>query len=386
MGCRHYLYHRLQFSQLRTGIVHGMLIQTSSQLEDALAQLERQPFVTLDTEFMRESTYYPKLCLIQAANAHACVLVDPLALTNLSPLFTLLARRSQTKILHAARQDLEVMSLASGQPPAGPIFDTQIAAALLGLPAQIGYGDLVFRRLGVALDKGHTRTDWTRRPLSQEQMDYAADDVRYLVPLYDDLREALSAAGRLAWLEEETGLLENPELYRVAPEDAWKRLKGLERLQPAQRAVAKALAAWRETQAMKHDKPRGWIVHDDTLRSMAETLPTTLDELANTRSMPPTVVRKVGQELLDLVREARERAGSEAPASRPSRPESEELALVKRVSALIRELGEQLGLSPELLATRRDIEQLVYGREPGIFAKGWRKDVIGDQVIALAGR
>ncbi len=137
---------------------------------------------------------------------------------------------------------------------------------------------------------------------------------------------------------------------------------------------------------MRHDKPRGWIIHDDTLRSIAETLPATLDDLAATRSMPPTVVRKVGQDLLNLVKSAREQAGSEGPALKASRPESEELALVKRVSALIRELGEELGLSPELLATRRDIEQLVYGRDPGIFARGWRKDVIGDQVIALAGR
>jgi ribonuclease D len=360
-----------------------MLIQTLSQLDDALADLGRQPFLTLDTEFMRESTYYPKLCLIQAANASACVLLDPLALPTLQPLFAQLAGRSQVKILHAARQDLEVLGLSSGAPPAGPIFDTQIAAGLLGLPAQIGYGDLVFRRLGVALTKGHARTDWTRRPLSDEQLAYAADDVRYLVPLYENLCDALLATGRMAWLEEETRLLENPDLYRIMPAEAWKRLKGLERLQPGQRAAAKALAQWREERAMKHDKPRGWILHDDTLRSVAETLPDTLDALGAARGMPSAVVRKYGQELLDLVRNARDNSGSEAPAFRPSRPESEELALVKRVSALIRDIGEQLGLSPELLATRRDVEQLVYGGEPGVFLRGWRKDVIGDQVMSL---
>jgi ribonuclease D len=363
-----------------------MLIQTLSRLDEAIAALGTQAFLTLDTEFMRESTYYPKLCLIQAANSDTCVLLDPLALPSLEPLFRQLAGRSQTKILHAARQDLEVLSLASGQPPAGPIFDTQIAAGLLGLPAQIGYGDLVARRLGVNLTKGLARTDWTRRPLSDEQMAYAADDVRYLVPLYEDLREALHAAGRLAWLEEETHLLENPDLYRVQPEDAWKRLKGLERLQPEQRAAAKSLAQWRELRAMKHDKPRGWILHDDTLRAIAETLPQTLDRLSDARGMPQAVVRKVGEELLELLRNAREQAGNEAPAFRPQRPESEELALVKRVSALIRESGVKLGLSPELLATRRDVEQLVYGGEHGIFARGWRKDVVGDQVLSLVGK
>jgi len=361
-----------------------MLIQTASGLEGALDALDRQPFITLDTEFMRESTYYPKLCLVQAANAQACVLIDPLALADLAPFFALLSRRAHAKILHAARQDIEVLGLASRQPPAGPVFDTQIAAGLLGLPAQIGYGDLVYRRLGVALDKGHTRTDWSRRPLSAEQLDYAADDVRYLVPLYDDLREALHAAGRLGWAEEENAQLENPQLYRVAPEDAWKRLKGLERLEPEQRAVAKALAEWRERQAMKLDRPRGWILHDDTLRSIAETLPATLDQLAATRAMPPAVIRKVGDELLALLAEARNRAGDEVPAQR-SRPDADALALVKRVAAMIRDRAEELGISPELLATRRDVEQLVYGREPGVFARGWRKDLIGDQVIALAG-
>jgi ribonuclease D len=361
-----------------------MLIQTSSQLDDALASLGSDSFVTLDTEFMRESTYYPKLCLIQAANSQGCTLIDPLALTALEPLFALLAEPSRTKILHAARQDIEVMGLASGRPPAGPIFDTQIAAGLLGLPAQIGYGDLVARRLGVHLAKGLARTDWTRRPLSDEQMAYAADDVRYLVPLYENLKEALRTAGRLEWLEEETGLLENPALYRVAPEDAWKRLKGLERLEPAQRAAAKALAEWRERRAMKHDKPRGWILHDDTLRSVAESLPTNLDALGDARGMPPAVSRRYGDELLGLLRDARDAAGNEPPAFQPARPESEQLARVKRVSALIREIAAQLDLSPELLATRRDVEQLVFGGEPGIFAKGWRKDVIGAQVLALA--
>src|SRR5687767_9000237 len=175
-------------------------VATSADLLDTLARLAPADFVALDTEFMRESTYFPKLCLIQAATVNACVLFDPLALADLQPLWNFLNDRRRIKVLHAARQDLEVMSVAMRDTVlSGPIFDTQIAAALLGYPAQIGYGALVAARLGQTLDKGHTRTDWSRRPLSMEQLQYAEDDVRYLVPLYLNLRDALAEAGRTHW-------------------------------------------------------------------------------------------------------------------------------------------------------------------------------------------
>lgn len=191
-------------------------VTTSAELLHALERLADSDFVALDTEFMRESTYFPKLCLIQAATATHCVLIDPLALTELQPLWDFLNDPGRIKVLHAARQDLEVMSLgmtllSSKQIEvtlSGPIFDTQIAAALLGHPAQIGYGALVAERLGQALAKGHTRTDWSRRPLSVEQLQYAEDDVRYLVPLYIHLRDALEQAGRTHWLYEDTRELE----------------------------------------------------------------------------------------------------------------------------------------------------------------------------------
>lgn len=373
-----------------------MLIQTPSRLDEALAQLAVESFVTLDTEFLRESTYYPQLCLVQAANSHVCSLIDPLALDNLQPLFSLLADRSRVKVLHAARQDLEVLTLAASQAHGepllggplfdtpGPLFDTQVAAALLGLPPQIGYGDLVARRLGVTLPKGHARTDWSRRPLGEDQLAYAADDVRYLVPLYADLRAALEAAGRLEWLEEEMRALENPNLYRVLPEEAWKRLKGLDRLHPAQRATAKLLAVWREERAMKHDKPRGWILHDEVLRLIAERLPTDAETLAALPGMPPAVARKHASELLSLIELGRERASSEPPAQFSSRPEPAQMTRIKRVSAKVKEIGERLDLSPELLATRRDVEQLVLTGKPGVFATGWRGSILGE-VLSLAG-
>ncbi|HKQ14668.1 MAG TPA: HRDC domain-containing protein, partial [Steroidobacteraceae bacterium] len=263
-------------------------IATSADLSAALARLAPGGFVALDTEFMRESTYFPKLCLIQAATSDGCAVLDPLAVQDLEPLWQFLRSRERTKVLHAARQDLEVLTTATpGQPVPGPIFDTQIAAALLGYPAQIGYGSLVAERLGHTLAKGHTRTDWTRRPLTPEQLQYAEDDVRYLVPLYLDLRTALEGAGRLEWLYEETRELEQLDLHRTDPESAWRRLKGLDRLHPQQRATAKLLAQWREAAAIKHDKPRGWILTDDALREIAERLPATLRGLEEVRNVPP---------------------------------------------------------------------------------------------------
>lgn len=358
-------------------------VTTSSELLQALELLADGDFVALDTEFMRESTYFPKLCLIQAATVNACVLFDPLALPDLQPLWNFLNDRRRIKVLHAARQDLEVMSVAMRDSTlSGPIFDTQIAGALLGHPAQIGYAALVAARVGQTLDKGHTRTDWSRRPLSMEQLQYAEDDVRYLVPLYVNLRDALEQAGRTQWLYEDTHELEDPSLHRTEPEAAWKRLKGLDRLRPEQRATAKLLAQWREEAAIKHDKPRGWILADDALREIADRMPTELSDLETIRNLPPGVVRRRGTELLALIGRGRDLGPSEPPMSLPPRPEPQQLALVTKLMSFARTQAEELQISPEILATRRDVEQLVFSRRTERLASGWRKDVIGDQLVA----
>jgi ribonuclease D len=374
-----------------------LYVSSPDELQRALSLLAASEFVALDTEFMRESTYYPMLCLIQAATENACVIIDPLAVKDLQPLWTLLDDQRRVKVLHAARQDLEVMSQAPRSPDGvrpdnldstipGPIFDTQLAAAFLGLPAQIGYGNLVAERLGHTLAKGHARTDWTRRPLSDEQLSYAADDVRYLVPLYANLRAALIENGRLEWLEEESRKLEDPSLFRTEPQDAWRRLKGLDRLKPAQRVAVKLLASWREIRAMKHDRPRGWILPDEALREVAERLPAATDELEQLSALPGGLIRKSGEDLLAISAQARRDAEFEPPFVVPGKPESEQLARVTKLMSLVRTHAEQLKIAPELLATRRDIEQLVFsGRTEGI-GSGWRRDVIGERLIALAVR
>jgi ribonuclease D len=363
----------------------ALAVTTSAELLHALDRLAASELLALDTEFMRESTYYPKLCLIQIATSECCALIDPLALPQLQPLWQFLGERHRSKVLHAARQDLEVLSLAMGDVPIpGPIFDTQIAAALLGHPAQIGYGPLVAERLGHALEKGHTRTDWSRRPLSHDQLQYAADDVRYLVPLYLDLRAALDAAERTGWLQEETRELEQPGLHRTEPQLAWRRLKGLDRLQPAQRATAKLLAQWREAAAIRHDKPRGWILADDSLREIAERLPARVAELQDIRNLPAGVIRRRGDEIISLVERGRNDAVDEAAAIIPPRPDPQQLALVTKLMKLARTQAQQLGISPEILATRRDVERLVFSGHTGRLLDGWRREVIGQRLVELA--
>jgi ribonuclease D len=359
-------------------------VTASADLVHALGRLTAGDFVALDTEFMRESTYFPKLCLIQAATSDACAVIDPLALPDLEALWQFLGNRERTKVLHAARQDLEVLATATRGAMPGPIFDTQIAAALLGYPAQIGYGSLVAERLGHTLAKGHTRTDWTRRPLTPEQLQYAEDDVRYLVPLYLDLRAALEAAGRLDWLHEETRELEELDLHRTDPDAAWRRLKGLDRLQPQQRATAKLLAQWREATAIKHDKPRGWILADDALREIAERLPATIRDLEEIRNLPPGVVRRRGEELMALIERGRSDAANEAAASNPPRPQPQQLALVTKLMNVAREIAQHAKINAEVLATRRDIEQLVFARRTEHLLSGWRRDIIGEPLLAAA--
>ena len=364
-------------------------VTTSAELLHALEQLRDADFVALDTEFMRESTYFPKLCLLQLAapapnGTTHCVLVDPLAVPDLQPLWDFLNDRRRIKVLHAARQDLEVLSVAMRVALNGPIFDTQVAAALLGQSAQIGYGALVAARLEHQLEKGHTRTDWSRRPLSPEQVQYAEDDVRYLVPLYQNLRDALEQAGRTQWLYEETHELESPALHRTEPEAAWKRLKGLDRLRPEQRATAKLLAHWREEAAIKHDKPRGWILADDALREIAERLPATIRDLEDVRNVPPGVVRRRGEEILELIERGRADAVNEAAASNPPRPQPQQLALVTKLMNLARETAQHAKINAELLATRRDVEQLVFARRTEHLLSGWRREIIGESLVAAA--
>jgi ribonuclease D len=358
------------------------LVTTQSQMDAAVFRLEAATRLALDTEFMRESTYYPQLCLVQVATDSDCFLVDPLAGLDLDGLHALFAERSKLKILHAARQDLEVLQLG-GRPVPAPVFDTQVAAAMLGLPPQAGYAELVARQLGHSIDKGQTRTDWSRRPLTPAQLAYAADDVHHLLTLHTELSTALEAQGRAGWLAEDAAALEDAALYRTEPGDAWRRLKGLGRLKPREQSAARALAEWRERRAIDSDKPRGWILTDEAIYAVATMAPRTIGDLEAVRALPPAVVRKRGEELLALVASAMESAGATGIEANGRRPTPQENALVSKLQQVVRDEAAALGVSPEVLATRRDVEALVFeDRGESAVLRGWRRGVIGEKLLA----
>jgi ribonuclease D len=356
-------------------------ITTQDQLDTAVFRLQSASRLAVDTEFMREKTYYPQLCLVQVATDADCFLIDPLAGLVLDGLYAVLADHSKLKILHAARQDLEVLQLG-GRPVPAPVFDTQVAASMLGYPPQVGYAELVARQLGHSIDKAQTRTDWSRRPLTPEQLAYAADDVHHLLVLQAELAAALEDKGRTAWLAEDAGALEEPGLYRTDPDDAWRRLKGLGRLRPPEQSAARAIAAWRERRAIEADKPRGWILADEALYALATRAPRSVTDLEEIRSLPPSVIRKRGEELIALIRAAIESPAVEGFAQASERPSPEENARVSRLQQIVRDEAAALGVSPEVIATRRDVEALVFRDRPeSALLRGWRRAVIGEKLL-----
>lgn len=354
------------------------IVTTAPALAELSARLTAQPRVGLDTEFLRERTYRAQLCLVQLSSASEAACVDPLALTDLQPLAQVLTA-PVVKVMHASRQDLEVLLPVAGL--TRPVFDTQIAAGLMGLPAQIGYAELVRRLLGHELAKSHTRTDWSRRPLSAEQVLYALDDVNYLLPLADRLQEELARLGRLAWLEEELRGLAEAGALSVDPQKAWQRLKGLRDLDPGRLRLARALAAWRERNAIEHDRPRGWILEESVLREIVLQVPRTPEALEAIPEMPQGLVKRRGGELLACV------AAAEIPQPAPplpgrSRPDPLKSALIKNLVAITQAVAGELQLAPEVLATRRDLEQLADGERDTPLLTGWRRAVLGERLLA----
>jgi ribonuclease D len=337
--------------------------------------------LALDTEFVRERTYFPKLCLIQAAIGGDIELIDVLAIEDGGALAPVLTDPGRPKILHAARQDIEAL-LPLTFTPLAPVFDTQQAAALLGYPAQIGYAELVRQLLGVELAKGHARTDWSRRPLSREQLAYAADDVRYLPAIAAALGERLEAAGRQAWFDEESAALRDIALYRVEPAEAWRRLKGLERFNDAAFATARALAAWRERRAIARDLPRGWVLPDAAIHQLAQTRPRTREQLSRADAVPPGTAARAADELLAAIAAAADGAAPRDTAE-IGRPGAEELRLEKALQKELAVIAGELGIQPEILATRRELAALSRGARELPLLAGWRRDVVGKRLLAV---
>ncbi|MGH8528796.1 MAG: ribonuclease D [Nevskiales bacterium] len=349
-------------------------------LTELCTRLGSAGWLALDTEFMREKTYYPRLCLIQIASIDAVAVIDPLALPDLKPVFELLANPACVKVLHAAGQDLEVLYQA-GAPALAPLFDTQLAAALLGHGEQIGYAALVKALLGKELHKAHTRADWSRRPLDADELTYAADDVRYLGPLYAQLNDELQSTGRKDWLRQETAALADPVNYQPDPQDQWQRLRGLHRLAPGAQHIAARLAAWRETTAMRLNRPRKWILADEVLTDIAQRAPRNLEELQRLRDMPERTLAQHADAWLECVRQGLSEAATPVVAP-PQRLSPEQAPLADLLMSALRQLASAQRISPALLATRDEIDRLVLGQRDLALLQGWRGELAGQTLLA----
>ncbi|MGB7778604.1 MAG: ribonuclease D, partial [Pseudolabrys sp.] len=312
------------------------LISTSDDLAAVCARMAKHPFVTVDTEFLRETTYYPLLCVAQMASPEEAVVVDALATgLDLSPLFALMANESIIKVFHAARQDIEIVwNMAKTIPH--PIVDTQVAAMVLGYGDSISYDQLVQRITGDTLDKSHRFTDWTRRPLSDAQIAYALSDVTHLRDVYLKLAEDLDKRGRNNWVEAEMEVLTSPETYRADPERAWERLKSRVR-KPKELAVLMEVAAWREREAQTRDVPRGRVIKDDVIGDIAVQAPTSIERLGHLRSLPKGFERsRWGEQIIEAVKRGLERDSKTLPRLERFRPAANGAATVELLKVLLR--------------------------------------------------
>ena len=356
-----------------------------SEYQDLKAFCDRAAssrILAVDTEFLREKTYHPKLCLIQIATHDESACVDPLAIDDLSPLRDLLVDERITKVFHACTQDLEVILHAMGV-VAAPVFDTQLAAAFLGLRQQVGYAVLVEHYTGVRLPKADSLTDWSRRPLDDEQLAYAEDDVRYLPGIYDAMMTQLVAKNRLGWLTPEMEALSDRSHFERLPEQAYLHLKRSSSLTRRQLAVAREVCAWRERRAAERDIPRKWLVSDEILVEVCKRCPKTMDRLRRIRGTEQISDREADG-LLKAVRKGLAIGPADLPApKRRERSSAEAEGAIDLLYALLRIISERSGIAPQLIATREDLVDLAAGREGCRLMSGWRYELAGSRLMRL---
>jgi ribonuclease D len=359
-------------------------ITTTNSLAEVCGRLQRHPFVTVDTEFLRESTYYPKLCVAQIASTDEAVVVDALADgIDLKPLFNLMADENVIKVFHAARQDIEICWHAAGLIPA-PLVDTQVAAMVLGYGDSIAYDQLVQRITGDNLDKSLRFTDWTRRPLSEAQIAYAISDVTHLRDVYVKLQADLDKRGRTEWMREEMRVLTSPDTYRMEPEHAWQRLQTRVR-KPKELAVLIEVAAWREREAQTRDVPRGRVLKDDVVGDLAVQAPTTIERLGNLRSLPKGFERsKWGEAIIEAVKRGLARDVKTLPKIERPKGAPNGQATVELLKVLLRMTAERHGVAAKVIATMDDLDRIAGDDEADVPAlSGWRRELFGDKALAL---
>lgn len=361
------------------------LITTTADLAQTCERLARHPFITVDTEFLRETTYYPLLCVAQLASAEEAVVVDTLAPDlDLAPFFALMNNPQVLKVFHAARQDIEICWHMAGTIP-HPLFDTQVAAMVLGYGDSIAYDQLVQRVTGDILDKSHRFTDWSRRPLSQMQIAYAESDVTHLRDVYLNLSADLEKRGRIDWVFEEMSVLTSPDTYRFEPEHAWERLRTRVR-KPKDLAVLMEVAAWREREAQTRDIPRGRVLRDEVIADLAVQAPTTIERLGSLRSLPKGFERsRWGEAIIEAVKAGLARDPKSLPRFERPRPASNgAAATIELLKVLLRMTSERHGVAAKVIATSEDLDRIAADDNAEVAAlKGWRRELFGEKALAL---
>lgn len=336
------------------------------------------PQIGVDTEFMREKTYFAQLCLVQISTPDAIYCVDPLTDEPRQAFWDKLL--NSPWVVHSARQDIEVVSQTADAMPR-EIFDTQIAAGLLGLSPQMGYAGLVKELFDVDMAKSHTRADWTRRPLSESVLQYAAEDVEYLLPAAATLAERLEKKGRLDWAKQDSALLLDKKLYDIGSDQAVDRLKGARNFRGRKRAAAVMLAKWREEQAIQRNRPRQWIIRDNVLLDVAYQLPTSESQLSKIDGMPPKTLRRVGRDLLQIVADS---AQAESQYQPPRPPDEAQKAQLKAMQSLVQKVATEMSLAAETVASKRELSAiLASGDQESRVFQGWRQDLVGNALQNL---
>jgi ribonuclease D len=360
------------------------LIQTTDRLAETCARLARHPYVTVDTEFMRETTYWPQLCVIQLASEEEAVAIDAMAEgIDLAPFFDLMADANVVKVFHAARQDLEIIWNMAKLIPA-PLFDTQVAATVCGFGDQASYSDLVKAFTKVSIDKSSRFTDWARRPLSQAQIDYAIADVTHLRTVYGALSKRLEKTGRLSWLDDEMATLSSPSTYVNEPTEAWLKFQSRAR-KPRDIAALMELAEWREREAQDRDVPRSRVLKDDALVEIALAAPTTQEALGHLRAFPKGMERsKAGGEIIAAMQRAHERDPKSLPKIERDRRAGGGGATVELMKVLLRQVSEGHGVAARMIATSDDLEAICHSDKADVAAlKGWRRQLFGRRALEL---
>ena len=356
-------------------------LDSNAQLAEFCGKINNAGYCAIDTEFVRGKTYYAVLALIQIASEKHMACIDPLTIDNFDPFIALIQNRDLIKVFHSPSQDLEILFQRFSCMPQ-PVFDTQLAAAVLGYDHQIGYAYLVNQITGIKLEKKHTRANWSRRPLAEDEINYAMDDVRYLLPVYQTLKAELEDKKRYAWIEKDLLAMTSISNYQIETADLWRRLKGVQKLRGVELQIARHLCQWREQMAQQKNLPRRWVVKDDLIIEIARLKPSKVIDLDSIRDVNEKFIEKHGSRILQMVATAQDTPASKWPQHDVKQSLSTpQQALGDCLMALCRIIAEDNQIAVATLATRRDIDNLITDRKNSRLSQGWRFSLAGEKLL-----